>query len=973
MFTKASKFIQRYFFPLAIILLVGILAVQNYEPGTILTGWDSLHPDFNFPLAFKRAVFGVWREDQGLGSIAMHSHMADLPRLALLWLSSFFLKISNIRYFYVFLTLVLGPLGVYSFLSNFIKNKLSALLSAIYYLLNLTTLQHFVVPFEMFLTQYAFLPWLFSFAYRIIENSRKKDILIFFVLSVFAAPMAYAATLFYAYFGSLVLFLFLYVFLLKDKLQRLKRAVLVLVIVFVTNAFWILPNIYAISENSDVVTSSKINSLFSPEAFLRNKDYADIDDFLLQKSYLFSWRAYDFADEKFVDLLSVWNKYFENTLVVFVGYLVSAIALIGIAVSLLKRRKIAITLFGVLLYSLFFLLNSNPPTGVIYTYFFENFPVFTEGFRMPFSKFSIIFLFSLSFFFAFAHKFIFDLVKKKEFPFVLGLGTILLLLFFTKPAFEGNLIAGVVKTKVPEEYQAAFDYLDNRGGRVAKLPIYTPFNWEYHDWGYEGSPWFTWFSMQNAQLDRDFDRFSKFNETFYNQASFAIYSKDLTSFERVLEKYNVSYVLLDMSVINAGGSEDLLYIDELREMLSASKNIKLAQKYGFLEIYETNLATDGAIFAPKSFNEVDVNLTYAETDPVYEDKGRYVIEGEGVMYPFVNFDKRQRPNFEYTGKEIVFETEPLGFSSVKFLAKADLEDESFGQPEVKVNEGKRLVATIPVKDITKEDFGFKRGISEAKNCDIKELGSVFKENIGNKIIYRAEGGGVSCDYLVYEDLSLSRGYILHIKGENKEGRGLKIYLQNRETGRMDLEELLPERKFDEYFFVLPKDIRGEGYTLNLETRSFGDIASENVLEKVEFVPFPYSWLTSIKLVPKNYDIVENDVLIVNQKKVTPTRYEVEIDSRKGGLIVLDQAYEKGWQAFLTDNSLLPFLGKRLEHRKVNSWANGWFVPKGESTITIVYIPQYLEYIGFGMLLIAFMLLFKPSRKRDIVKSGLTSI
>ena len=83
-------------------LILGLVIGANYTPHTILSGWDTLHPEFNFPLAFERMVSGVWRADQGLGAAAGHSHMADLPRVFLLWLTSFILPQELLRYAFFF-------------------------------------------------------------------------------------------------------------------------------------------------------------------------------------------------------------------------------------------------------------------------------------------------------------------------------------------------------------------------------------------------------------------------------------------------------------------------------------------------------------------------------------------------------------------------------------------------------------------------------------------------------------------------------------------------------------------------------------------------------------------------------------------------------------------------------------------------------------------------------------------------------
>ena len=110
------------FFPAFLVFITLFLVWKNYVPNTSLMGWDSLHSEFNFKDSLYRTFWGVWREDQGLGSVAIHSHMADLPRIVYLWIASFFLKINFLRYFYVFTSLFLGPLGIY-FLIRYLFNK----------------------------------------------------------------------------------------------------------------------------------------------------------------------------------------------------------------------------------------------------------------------------------------------------------------------------------------------------------------------------------------------------------------------------------------------------------------------------------------------------------------------------------------------------------------------------------------------------------------------------------------------------------------------------------------------------------------------------------------------------------------------------------------------------------------------------------------------------------------------------------
>lgn len=106
-------------------------------------------------------------------------------------------------------------------------------------------------------------------------------------------------------------------------------------------------------------------------------------------------------------------------------------------------------------------------------------------------------------------------------------------------------------------------------------------------------------------------------------------------------------------------------------------------------------------------------------------------------------------------------------------------------------------------------------------------------------------------------------------------------------------------------------------------------------------------------------------------------------------LVLSQSYDKGWKAYrirnqesgirkiLTDN--FPFLfGEEItDHVLVNNWENGWKIGNQKlvvssqlnneittnyslpTTIVIVYLPQYLEYLGFALLLLIPILTFIP--------------
>ena len=158
-----KNFWNKYKYQILLTIIVGVLFWVNYRPGTYLSGWDNLQTELNPGLAVKRAFFSVWEEYQSFGLTAGMAHAADLLRAIFLWIVSFVLPQNIIRYFYHFLMLLLGGLGMMKLLNNETmkqsNNKIIPFLGALFYMLNLGTVQIFYLPFESFSTFFAFLPW----------------------------------------------------------------------------------------------------------------------------------------------------------------------------------------------------------------------------------------------------------------------------------------------------------------------------------------------------------------------------------------------------------------------------------------------------------------------------------------------------------------------------------------------------------------------------------------------------------------------------------------------------------------------------------------------------------------------------------------------------------------------------------------------------------------------------------------------
>ena len=96
-----KNFLSKFKIPFGgfiILLVVIVLGVINHKSGTILTGWDNLHPEFALDVNIKRSLFAVWQEYQGLGLLGGMGHASDLVRQVILLLLSTVIPMELIRY-----------------------------------------------------------------------------------------------------------------------------------------------------------------------------------------------------------------------------------------------------------------------------------------------------------------------------------------------------------------------------------------------------------------------------------------------------------------------------------------------------------------------------------------------------------------------------------------------------------------------------------------------------------------------------------------------------------------------------------------------------------------------------------------------------------------------------------------------------------------------------------------------------------
>lgn len=635
----------RNYWPIISLLLIAfLLCARNYTPGTFLSGWDTLHPEFNFGLAFQRYIIGVFRVEQGLGAVAAHSDMADLPRLVILYIVHFILPLNFLRYFYIFLNIIAGTLGMYFFLNkHLLKQKTASFLGALFYLLNIGTMQIFNVPFEMFTTLFMTLPLIFYFATSYLSDptQRGKNLLFFCILALLNSPSAYASTLWYVFFAGFFIYFFAFSLVNRKEDAKSIRSFFTLIIALAaTNFFWLAPNIYFVIFHAKEVGQANINLLFSDQAFLKNKEFGTLSNLLLLKSFYFDWNIYA-GNNVFTDLLLPYIRYFHNILVLILSYGLGLSFLVGTFVSTKKIKLKVAPLLLLLGFCLLFLINDNFPTAPIYNFFQAHIPFFKEAFRFPDDKILNLYVFLVSIFFGYFVLFVIEKLKKINFRLesIFAIIVVVLIFGYSLPSFAGNFINTAMRVQIPTQYFQLFDYLNTQPDtlRVANLPINSPYGWVYYNWGYQGAG-FLYFGIKQPLLDRDFDRWSPYNESYYREMSYAIYKEDPSLLKNVIEKYKIGFMLIDKNVIDPQNPKSILYFEQSKKLIESSGLLQTENDFGNIELFK--LKTDPNIITAVNTN-VNVSPTTTSTyeDFAYSQYGNYVTSStignfDNQFYPF---------------------------------------------------------------------------------------------------------------------------------------------------------------------------------------------------------------------------------------------------------------------------------------------------------------------------------------------------
>jgi len=1028
-------FIKKWWPILLILTIEIILFIKNYVPDSFLVGWDNLYPELNFGLNIKRDFFAIWQEYRGLGLIDGMSHAAnlinDFERLIL----SFFLPLNLIRWFYIFAMHFFGGIGMYMLCSlikekeNKTISKTLAFIGAIIYQFNLGTIQQFFLPFEVFLVHFAFLPWIFYWAIIFIQHGKRKDLILLFIFSLLATGQAHVPTVFLVFLFSFLIYLT--VNYVTHGFTNASRYILILIVIFFTNAFWGIPFFYSTLTNSKIITESKNFQMSSNDIFYRNKKFGNITSVALVKGIPLDYKYYNYKTRNYQFMMLPWLDHIQKPQFFVTAWLMFLLVITGVYFIFKRRRKKYYGFVFLYLFSVLMMGTDIPLISNVSDFLRKTIPLFSTIFRFVFTKFSIVYVFSYTIMLIIGLTEIVSFLKKQYKPITL---IILLCAVFsyTKPSFNRHFFYENLAVQIPEDYFRTFNFFsqENPKTRIASLPIPWYWAWMQPDWGTIGSG-FVWYGIPQPITDLAFTPWSDKNENFYWELEQAIYSKNSQTLFNVFKKYDITYVFLDKNIVLTQGKK--FTYEDYENLLTQTTGIKLLRKFGKISIYEldSNQSLNNFVGIRNHLINIGPAYSYNNQDTAYEKNSDYITDNNNsydIYFPFrslftgkdskdIGFQITEDENNLYLSGKLLnqlnnqFLVIPnIGNEEFQVFNNPDLGKKSLIEPQIYLNgqliysptnsktninhnligNDKNVLTFVLNKKLSLfyEKDSFSDLINNACDKNSKGIAMIdYPDNQGKSELELTSRNSHNCVKFNLPGLSHNLGYLIKIKSQSDKQRGFFFNLYNETTQKPDIETYFNNDGLSQDYYLIqpPKDKFGLGYTIYMDNLSEGTEKVTNILKEIQVYQIPFEFLKNLKLVNdqqyKSIPDSNSDSIEINQ--INSSLYSAAVNTGNQ-LLYLSQSYNSGWKAYYVSNKNFftvnfPFLfGKEIkEHVLINNWANGWKIGQNQlnqsksvksgtnstdstnlTNLTIIFWPQYLEFIGFFLLIAGFIFMIK---------------
>lgn len=975
------KFLVRNWDKLLItICFIALYVINMPSSNHYMMGWDNLQTDLSPLLGIKRAWWSVWQQYQSFGLVAGMAHGADLVRSLVIYFLSLLLPGYLIRYTFITSMLFLGVLGMSKLLKSGSvlpkTNRAESFLGGMSYLLNFYTIQLFHLPFESFCIFFAFLPFLVYSFLQLLHFPSKKSLMTFLLINLLATPSFVSQQLFVVYLIILSCFS-----LLMINHNVLKRVFLIFILIITLNGFWILPQIYFLKHNYAVVKTNQMNTISTSDIFYQNKDRGTILDLMNQNSFFI-----DLNGKDGVLIFKDWQSFRNSDLAKLSIIFFDTIVLVGVLTLKGKNR------FSVyLLTAIFLVLMLSATIGFesINSYF-RSIPFINQIFRSPFTKFGIVGSFLMSIYLVTGFRFLFSkyvllFSTKKVSKNLLTMSFLLVIIFLFYQSifvFFGKLYSHQMKVKIPPQYVSIGKYLSDKDPtkRLAIFPEISFWGWQSNDWGYLGSG-FLWYLIPQPVISRTFDVWSTNSESYYHQMRDILLKKDVEGLEKLLEKYDVRYLLYDESLQSLNASSITPLTQSSKFLLDSCSRCNVVFDQDKLILYEFIPRRASNKFISTSMSpppKISYDSTFSNPE-ITEYISTKKHEEPNQVFPFASIlshrpDTRTDFTISQTSNNFILSSKILSsISDPTFQIASNIYHAQIlkdGIPNnyllnTEINAHKDMIE-LKIPKITLHDIPFSALAPTV--CDPKgKVGFSLKKQ-GNQQNIDILGRGSVCLTAHLPQLPLKYSYLLDIETKNLKGEEIYLYVVDSTQQQAIVESKLSEQY--KLFFTPIGSSDSLGMDISVRIKSFSKTPSSKLLGNIKIYLFP-SETISKSFLSKSNSTFNNPISYIAPYTIYSNIFSSSFHlPESANFVYYLQGFESGFGLYETDNILSqifpPLFGKKITtHNIYLGWANMWQLPDGvknNSRLTIYFWPQYLQFFGLVITGIVIIVSYKKSKK-----------
>ena len=259
-------------------------------------------------------------------------------------------------------------------------------------------------------------------------------------------------------------------------------------------------------------------------------------------------------------------------------------------------------------------------------------------------------------------------------------------------------------------------------------------------------------------------------------------------------------------------------------------------------------------------------------------------------------------------------------------------------------------------------------LPENLNCDQFNLGNTVKQVTSNGFLYQSQNA-IECDALTLRQLPHSISYLLSFDSQFQKGLTPTICLENHTSRRCDVDErLIQTDGIQSVIQPVSDSNEAPGYTLHIYNESFGNRITSNLIKSISVRPIPLRFLEGISLTNAQ---TATAAPVWQSSHPYPFFYTASVTNGQNSALNLYQTQSASWKAIqVSQNDLelpslllmklvplvFPFLPK-LPHIASEPWHNSWTLPSNTAILILVYLPQYLEFVGFAAITISIIVAF----------------